>query len=68
MNTTQVTHEHRFIDKGSTPLLDAKRNKRKVMLNYILKKGHLSYLWRGYGKRLYKVLYKKSNYVTIKTI
>ena len=31
-------------------------------LNYKIKKGHVSYLWRGEGKRLYKSLYKKEWY------
>jgi hypothetical protein len=32
-------------------------------INYKIKKGHVSYLWRGEGKRLYKSLYKKSWFI-----
>jgi hypothetical protein len=36
-------------------------------INYKIKKGHVSYLWRGNGSRLYKSIYKKSLFITIKT-
>jgi hypothetical protein len=32
-------------------------------INYKIKKGHVSYLWRGEGKRLYKSLYKSSWFI-----
>ena len=50
------------MDKGSNPLLDTMKQ-----INYKIKKGHLSYLWRGYGSRLYKSLITKKHFITIKT-
>jgi hypothetical protein len=35
-------------------------------INYKIKKGYVSYLWRGNGSRLYKSLYKQSLFITIK--
>ena len=32
-------------------------------INYKIKKGKVSYLWRGVGKRLYKSLYKSSWFI-----
>lgn len=32
-------------------------------INYKIKKGPVSYLWRGEEKRLYKSLYKKSWFI-----
>ncbi|CAB5218099.1 hypothetical protein UFOVP208_53 [uncultured Caudovirales phage] len=32
-------------------------------LNYKIKKGHVSYLWRGEGKRWYKARFKTSWFV-----
>jgi len=34
-------------------------------INYKIKKGHVSYLWRGEGKRWYKAHYKKYWFVKI---
>jgi len=50
-----------LLDKGSTPLLDAMKE-----INYKIKKSHNSYLWRGNGSRLFKSIYKKSLFITIK--
>jgi len=35
-------------------------------INYKIKKSHNSYLWRGNGSRLFKAIYKKSLFITIK--
>jgi hypothetical protein len=34
-------------------------------INYKIKKGHVSYLWRGEGKRWYKARFKKSWFIKI---
>ena len=40
-------------------------NETMKELNYKIKKGHVSYLWRGEGKRLYKAIFKKSWFINI---
>jgi hypothetical protein len=36
-------------------------------INFKIKKGHVSYIWRGNGSRLLKAIFKQSNYIKIKT-